>query len=122
MRKTARILGFAGGGLAVFAGVVGLIAGGTDTVIVGAWATIAAGFAGMVGGALAGERPRLGALLMGGALLVAGLVAPGLIPGIADWAIVFLPYLASGVFLAIGAVMVFSSRNPVPNPAILKRR
>jgi hypothetical protein len=119
MRKTARILGFAGGGLAVFAGVIGLIAGGADTVILGAWTTIAAGFAGMVGGALAGERPRLGALLMGGALLAAGLVAPGLIPGIADWAIVFLPYLASGVFLAIRAVMVFSSRNPAANPAIL---
>jgi hypothetical protein len=61
MRKTARILGFAGGGLAVFAGVIGLIA---------------------------------------------------------DWAVVFLPYLASGVFLAIGAVTVFSSPTPAANPAI----
>ncbi|HSP08751.1 MAG TPA: hypothetical protein VLU92_04060 [Candidatus Dormibacteraeota bacterium] len=114
MITAAKVLGVVGGALALIGAIAALIIGGADTVIVGGWVTVAAAIVGIFGGALAGARPGLAALLMALAAAGATLVAPGVIPAIADSTVVFLGYLAAGVFLAIGAVLAFRGRKRVP--------
>ena len=65
------------------------------------------------GGAVAGTRARVAALLMALAAVAAGLVAPGVIPAIADTTIVFVGYLAAGVFLVTGAILAWIDRGNV---------
>jgi hypothetical protein len=102
--------GVAGGGLALVAAVVALLAGGADTAIVGAWVTVAAAVLGIAGGAVAAARPGLAALLMGLAFVVAGLVAPGVLPAIADTTVVLFGYFAALALLLAGAILAFRDR------------
>jgi len=121
MRTVARVLGMAGGLLLLIAGVDALIRGHADTAIIGAWATVASELIGIAGGAFAIGRPRLAALLTAIAAAIAGLVAPGVIPAIADVTLVFLGYLLAGALLVAAAVIAFLGRNkaatgsPTPN-------
>ncbi len=113
MRNAAKALGIAGGVLALAGAGAALIVGGIDTVIIGSWITVGAALVGIAGGLIAGTRPGWAALLMASAAAAAALVAPGVIPAIADTTVVFLGYLASGLFLIIGAVLAFRGRNRV---------
>ena len=108
----ARVIacGVAGGALALIAAVVALLPGGADTMIVGAWVTIAAAVLGIAGGAVAGARPGLAASLMGLAFALAGVVAPGVIPAIANTAVVLFGYFAGLGLLLAGAILAFRDR------------
>jgi hypothetical protein len=110
MRIGGTACGVVGGALALVASVVALLAGGADTVIVGAWVTVAAAVLGIVGGAVAGARPGLAALLMGVGFAMAGLVAPGVIPAIADTTVVLFAYFAALALLLAGAVLAYRDR------------
>ena len=114
MRMTVKLLGIGGGVLLLMSGVAALIAGGADTVIVGAWITVVAAVIAIVGAVLAGARPGRAALLMAVAVVVAGLVAPGVIPALADSAVVFIAYLTAGALLVIGATLAFVERKEAP--------
>lgn len=118
MRPNVKLAGVVGGGLGVLGGIVALVVGGADTVIVGGWITIAAGAIGIVGAVLAGGRSRLAALLMIVAAVVAGLVAPGVIPALADTVVVFFAYLAGVALLLLGAILAFVDRNAVRTDAV----
>lgn len=121
MRTVARVLGISGGLILLIAGADAVIRSHVDTAIVGAWATVASGLIGIAGGAVAMRRPRLAVLLTAIAAAIAGLVAPGVIPAIADITLVFLGYLLAGAFLVAAAVIAFLGRNkaasgsPTPN-------
>lgn len=114
MRQTVSLLGIGGGVLLLIGGSAALIAGGADTVIVGGWITVAAAVIAIVAGARARGRPGLSALLLAVAVVAAGLVAPGVIPAIADSAAVFITYLAAGALLLLGAILAFVKRKEVP--------
>jgi hypothetical protein len=102
--------GVVGGALALIAAVVALLSGGADTVVVGAWVTVAAAVLGIAGGAVAGARPGLAALLIGLAFVLAGVVAPGVIPAIADTTVVLFGYFAALALLLIGAILAYRDR------------
>jgi hypothetical protein len=108
--KAMLLCGVVGGALALIASVVALLAGGADTAIVGAWVTVAAAVLGIVGGLVAGDRPGLGALLMGLAFATAGLVAPGVLPAIAGTTVVLFGYFAALVLLLAGAILAYRDR------------
>jgi hypothetical protein len=114
MRVRVIACGVVGGVLALIASVVTLVNGGADTAIVGAWVTVAAAVLGIVGGLLAGDRPGLAALLMGLAFAIAGLVAPGVLPAIADNTIVLFGYFAALVLLLAGAILAYRDRRMAP--------
>lgn len=111
MRPGVKSAGVLGGILAVLGGIAALAVGGPDTVIVGGWMTLAAGVVGIVAAVLAGGRSRLAALLMITAAVVAGLVAPGVIPALADTVVVFFAYLAGVAILLLAAILAFIDRN-----------
>lgn len=50
-------------------------------------------------------------MLLSTAIVAAGLVAPGVIPAIADVLLVFFAYVASGIFLVLGAIFAFRVRS-----------
>jgi hypothetical protein len=106
--------GVLGGALAMVAAVVALVTGGADTVIVGAWVTIGAAVLGIVGGVVAGARPGLATLLMGLAFVAAALVAPGVIPAVADTTVVLFGYFAALALLLIGAILAYRDRRTAP--------
>jgi hypothetical protein len=108
--KAMLLCGVVGGALALIASVVALLAGGADTAIVGAWVTVPAAVLGIVGGLVAGDRPGLGALLMGLAFATAGLVAPGVLPAIAGTTVVLFGYFAALVLLLAGAILAYRDR------------
>jgi hypothetical protein len=110
MRAGAAVCGVVGGVLLLIGATAALIAGGADIVVIGGWVTVAAAVVGLTGGALAASRAALGALLMAIGVAVAGLVAPGVIPAIADGALLFLGYLTGGALLVVGAVIAFTGR------------
>ena len=110
MRTRVIACGVVGGVLALIAAVVALLTGGADTAIVGAWVTVAAAVLGIVGGAVAGTRPGLAALLMGIAFVAAGIVVPGVIPAISDTTLVLFGYFAALVLLLAGAILAFRDR------------
>jgi len=118
MHANLRLVGFLGGALAVLCGVAALVVGGADTVIFGALMTVIAGVIAMVGAFLAGPRPGLAALMMIVAVLLAGSVAPGVIPALADTAVVFMAYLAAPGLLLLGAIVAFRERKAVPTAAL----
>lgn len=118
MHTTLRLVGVLGGALAVGCGVAALVMGGADTVIVGALMTAVAGAIAIVGTVLAGTRPGLAALLMTVAVLLAGLVAPGVIPALADRVVAFRAYLAGVALLFLGAIVAFRERKAVPTAAL----
>ena len=118
MHTTLRLVGALGGALAIVCGAAALVVGGPDTVIVGAVMTIVAGVIAVVGTALAGVRPGRAALLMIVAVLLAGSVAPGVIPALADTAVIFMAYLAGLGLLLIGAIVAFKERKAVPTAAL----
>jgi hypothetical protein len=118
MRMAATALGVIGGLLAVIAAVAALLASGADTVVVGSWATVGAAIVGIAGGISARRRPGRGALLMAVAAVIAGFVAPGVIPAIADDVIVFLGYLAAGPFLLGGTAIAFAARRAATGQAV----
>ena len=98
------------------AGMAALIVGGADIVVIGGWTTVAAGVVGIVGGVLGTARPVPAALLMALAAVTAALVAPGVIPAIADQALLFIAYLTGGALLLVGAIMAFVSRKRLTRP------
>jgi hypothetical protein len=118
MHTTLRLVGVLGGALAVVCGIAALVVGGPDTVIVGALMTIVAGVIAVVGTALAGARPGRAALLMIVAVLLAGSVAPGVIPALADSAVIFMAYLAGLGLLLLGAIVAFRERKTTPTAAL----
>ena len=99
MHTTLRLVGLPGGALAVVCGIAALVVGGADTVVVGGLMTIVAGVIAIIGTAVAETRPGLAALLMIVAVLLAGLVAPGVIPALADSVVIFMAYLAGVALL-----------------------
>jgi len=119
MPTPMRLIGVVGGGLALVSGIAALVVGGPDTVIVGAVSTLVAGAIAVAGTALAETRPGLGALLLIVAVLLAGSVAPGVIPALADSAVLFLAYLASLALLLIGAIVAFKQRKAVPSASLI---
>jgi hypothetical protein len=114
VRTRAIACGVVGGALALIAAVAALLTGGADTVIVGAWVTTGAAVLGIVGGAVARTRPGLATLLMGLAFAVAGLVAPGVIPAIANTTVVLFEYFAALALLLIGAILAYRDRRRAP--------
>ena len=118
MHATLRLVGVLGGAFALVCGIAALVVGGADTVIVGALMTIVAGVIAVGGAALAGARPSLAALLMIVAVLLAGSVAPGVIPALADNAVIFMAYLAGLGLLLLGAIVAFRERKTVPTAAL----
>jgi hypothetical protein len=110
MRTRVTACGVVGGALALITAVVALLPGGADTVIVAAWVTVAAAVLGIAGGAVAGARPGLAALLMGLAFVLAGLVAPGVIPAIANTTLVLFGYFAALAFVLAGAILAYRDR------------
>ena len=118
MHTTLRLVGVLGGALALVCGTAALVVGGPDTVIVGALMTVIAGVIAIVGAAFAGARPGLAALLMIVAVLLAGSVAPGVIPALADTAVIFMAYLAGLGLLLLGAIVAFRERKAVPTAAL----
>jgi hypothetical protein len=118
MHTTLRLVGVLGGALAVVCGIAALVAGGADTVIVGALMTVVAGVIAIAGTALARTRPRFAALLMIVAVLLAGSVAPGVIPALADTAVIFMAYLTGLGLLLLGAIVAFRARKAVPTAAL----
>jgi hypothetical protein len=118
MHTTLRLVGVLGGALAVVCGIAALVVGGPDTVIVGALMTIVAGVIAVVGTALAGARPGRAVLLMIVAVLLAGSVAPGVIPALADSAVIFMAYLAGLGLLLLGAIVAFRERKTTPTAAL----
>jgi hypothetical protein len=115
MHATLKLIGVLGGVLAILCGIAALVVGGPDTVVVGALSTIVAGAIAVAGTALAGTRPGLGALLLSVAVLLAGSVAPGVIPALADSAVLFVAYLAGLGLLVIAAMVAFKQRKAVPD-------
>ena len=113
MRTRVTACGVVGGALALIAAVVALRNGGADTVVVGAWVTIAAAVLGIAGGAVAVARPGLAVLLLGLAFVLAGLVAPGILPAIADTTLVLFGYFAALALLLAGAILAFRDRRRV---------
>jgi hypothetical protein len=113
MRTRAMACGVGGGTLALIAAALALLSGGPDTVIVAAWVTVAAAVLGIAGGAVAAVRPRLAALLIGLAFVVAGLVAPGVIPALANTTVVLFGYFAALALLLVGAVLAYRGRSGV---------
>lgn len=111
MRTAAKVLGIAGGVLALMGATATLVIGGADTVVIGGWITAGAAVLAVLGGTLAGTRPRVAALLLALAAAAAGLVAPGVIPAIADTTVVFLGYLAAEVFVVAGAILAWIGRS-----------
>lgn len=111
MRTESRVIGVAGGALVLGSAVVALSTGGGDIVVVGALVTAAAAIIGIAGGALSTAKPGVAALLMALGVGVAGLVAPGVIPAIADTGLVFISYLTGGALLVIGAIAAVLARN-----------
>lgn len=114
MSTRVTLVGIVGGVLAAIGGIVALVVGGPDTVIVGGWMTVVAGVISIVGSVLAGGRPGLAALLMAAAFVVAGLVAPGVIPALADIVIVFFAYFTGVALLLVGAILAFRERKAAP--------
>jgi hypothetical protein len=110
MRTSVIACGVGGGVLALIAAVAALLTGGADTAIVGAWVTVAAGVLGIAGGAVAGRRPGVAALLIGLGFLLAGAVAPGVLPAIADTPVVLFGYFAALALLLGGAILAFRDR------------
>jgi len=110
MRTRVIACGVAGGVLALIAAVAALLTGGPDTAIVGAWVTVAAGVLGIAGGAVAGGRPGVAALLMALGFVLAGAVAPGVLPAIADTPVVLFGYFAALALLLGGAILAFKDR------------
>src|SRR5664279_2798186 len=113
MHARVTACGVVGGALALIAAVVGLLTGGADTTIVGAWVTGAAAVLGIAGGAVAGARPGLAVLLMGLGFVLAGLVAPGVLPAIANTTVVLFGYFAALALLLAGAILAFRDRRRV---------
>ena len=111
MRKSSQVLGILGGVLLLIGAAVALIHSGVDLVVIGGWVTAGAGVVGVAGGVMAGTKPGWSTVLLATAEAAAGLVAPGVIPGIAEITVVFLAYLAGGAFLLVAAILVFASRN-----------
>ena len=120
MRITAVVPGALGGVLCFVGGAAALIVGGPDIVIIGGWITVAAGVVGIAGGVLGTARPLAAALLMASAAAVAALVAPGVIPAIADRALLFIGYLTGGALLFVAAIMAFVSRKRAPRQGPLR--
>jgi phage-related minor tail protein len=110
MRNGAKLLGMIGGLLAVACGAAAALASQVDTAVVGGWITVAAGIVGIAGALLIDYRPGWAASLLVAAAIVAGLVAPGVIPAIANNLPIFFAYLAAAVFLIIAAVLAFVRR------------
>jgi hypothetical protein len=110
MRIRVIACGVVGGALALIASVVALLTGGPDTAIIGAWVTATAAMLGIVGGVVAGARPGLAALLLGLAFVAAGVVAPGVIPAIADATVVLFGYFAGLALLLAGAMLAYGDR------------
>ena len=113
MRNRAKLLGIIGGLLAVACGAAAVFASHVDTAVVGGWITVAAGIIGVVGSLVIDYRPGRAALLLAAAAIVAALVAPGVIPAIANSLPIFFAYLGAGLFLIIAAVLAFLCRNRV---------
>jgi hypothetical protein len=114
MRPTVQVVGVLGGVIAVVGGIAALIVGGADTVVAGGLLTAVAGAIAILGAVLAGRRPGLAAVLLIVAFVVAGLVAPGVIPALADSVIVFFAYLVGLVLLLAGAIVAVRERNAAP--------
>jgi hypothetical protein len=104
-------MGIVGGLLAVACGAVASFASQVDTAVVGGWITVAAGIIGVVGGLLTNNRPGQATLLLAAATIVAGLVAPGVIPALADNLFIYFAYLVAGLFLIIGTALAVAARN-----------
>jgi hypothetical protein len=114
MRTRVVACGVVGGVLTLIAAVVVLLAGGADTAIVGAWVTGAAAVLGIAGGVVARTRPSLATLLLGLAFVAAGLVAPGILPAIADTTVVLFGYFAGLALLLAGAILAYRDRTRAP--------
>ncbi len=112
MRRSA-IASVLGGALAMVVAVVALAGGGADTAIVGAWVTLAAGVLGVLGAAPGRARPGLAVLSSGLAFATALLVAPGVIPAIADTAFLLFGYFAALLLLLSGAILAHIDRRKV---------
>lgn len=116
MRAGARVVGVVGAMLVLIGAAEAVIVGRADTAIVGSWMTVGAAIVGIAGGILVTHSPVLAAWLMALAAAVAALVAPGVIPAIADQALLFVGYLTGGALLLVGAILAFVSRKRVAGP------
>jgi len=110
MLMAARVLGIAAGVLAAVGGVAALMTTTADTAVIGAWITLAAASMAVAGGVTTTSRPGSAAILFGLSTGAAWLVAPGVIPAIADNLNVFLPYLASGGLVVAATALAFAGR------------
>jgi hypothetical protein len=99
-----------GGALVVAGGAAALLTGGADTVVVGGLATVAGGLAAMAGAIVARTKAGFAALFLIAAVVVVGLVAPGVIPAIADSIVVFFGYLAGATLITVAAVLAILNR------------
>ena len=111
MRTEARVLGMTGGALILGAGTVALTTGSGDVAVVGGWVTVVAAIVGIVGGALTMTRPGLAGGLMIVGVVLAALVAPGVIPAIAESATLFFGYLIGSALLITGAILAVVVHN-----------
>jgi membrane protein YqaA with SNARE-associated domain len=68
----------------------------------------------IVGAVMARTRPGIAALLLIAAAMVVGLVAPGVIPGIADSIVVFFGYLVGAILIAAAACLAVLNRSRAP--------
>jgi hypothetical protein len=110
MLMAARVLGIAAGVLATVAGVAALMTATADTAVIGAWITLAAASTAIAGGVVATSRPGSAAILFGLSTGATWLVAPGVIPAIADNLTFFLPYLTAGGLLVAATAIAFAGR------------
>jgi hypothetical protein len=103
-----------GGSLAIAGGAAALLTGSADTVVVGGLATIAGGVAAIAVAVVSRRKPSLAAPLLVAAAMVVGLVAPGVIPGIADSIVIFFGYLGGATLIAAAAALAIFNRVPTP--------
>lgn len=102
MRVAAIALGVIGGLLELLATTPGSVTATTDLSVISCWVTFGAGLLAIVGAAVTGFRPGVGAALMVLALIAGALAATGTIPAIQDMLII--PYFLGAILVLTGAV------------------
>lgn len=114
MRTAAAVLGIVGGVLVVVATNSGSVTTTTDASVFSCFATFGLSLLAMVGGVVTALRPRVGAVLMGVALIAGGVAAPGTIPAIQDMLII--PYFLGAILVLIGVVFALIASRKTKAP------
>ena len=116
MRIAVVVLGIIGGLFALLATNPGSVTTTTDMAVISCWVTLGAGGLAIIGGLVTALRMRLGAALMGLALIAGGLAAPGTIPAIQDMLII--PYFAAAILVLLAVVLAVLASRKHPSRAI----